>query len=222
MLLGVAVSVGALVWFAAGRTRDAQVPAVAPAGQAPAIGRTAGADAIDATAAVKAPTPLWRTVDPQTVAVKPPFADTWSQAGRVLLDVSGAAAAARTWQVGDRVRIDLPQLGERHEAPIDRLDQLGHSVAARGLMVDAGGQDRRFVVTVGPGRVFAYIDTAAGPYELVANDRLGWLLPSASMMAGFDYSQPDYWLPEAQPADGDFVRNAAPPGRRDAVRSNQQ
>ena len=126
----------------------------------------------------------------------PGYPGEWSTAGRVLVDVSGVVAAAPMWQVGDRLSIELPQLGANYESVIDRIDEgLGRSRSVRGLMAGNDGRSRRFVVTVGPGRVFAYIDTAEGPYELTANDRLGWLLPSSSMMAGFDASEPDYWLP---------------------------
>ena len=153
---------------------------------APAIGRSAP--------------PLWRTIGERPSDLDPPtYGESWSEAGRVLVDVSEAVAAARTWRVGDRVGVEIPQLGERYEGPIDRIDVgPGYASAARGLATDADGRRRRFVVTVGPGRVFAYVDTHAGPYELVGNDRLAWLLPSSSMMAGFDFSEPDYILPGAR------------------------
>ena len=86
---------------------------------------------------------------------------------------------------------------------VERIDHLGHVHSVRGLLVDGDGRERRVVVTVGPGRVFAYVDTAAGPYELIANDRLGWLLPSSSMMAGIDFSKPDYLLREVEQGDDD-------------------
>lgn len=53
-------------------------------------------------------------------------------------------------------------------------------------------------MTVGPQSVFAYIDTPRGPYELVGDNRLGWLLPTSSMLAGWDFSEPDYLLPERE------------------------
>ena len=152
----------------------------------------------------RALTPLWRVVDERTTTAKPAYADEWSEEGRVLVDVSGATYEARTWRVGDRVAIALPQLGEVYESTIDRIDEgPGHSRSVRGLIVGADGQRRRVVVTVGPGRVFAYIDTEDGPYELVADARIGWLLPSSSMMAGIDFSKPDYLLPERRGGNGD-------------------
>lgn len=142
------------------------------------------------------PTPLWRLVDGASAVSRPPYPSEWSEAGRALVDVSAAAAAASAWQVGDRVSMQLPQ-GPPYEGRIDRIDEWpGHSRAVRGLATAAGGPPRRFVVTVGPARVFAYLDTAEGPYELVADTRSGWLLPSSSMIAGFDYSKPDYIIPQ--------------------------
>lgn len=141
---------------------------------------------------------VWRAVDEQAVDVLPLYEDGWSEVGRTLVDVSGAVDAAGTWQVGDWMAVELPQLGETYESTVERIDRLGHVHSVRGLIVDGDGRERRVVVTVGPGRVFAYVDTAAGPYELVANDRLGWLLPSSSMMAGIDFSKPDYLLPDRE------------------------
>ena len=141
---------------------------------------------------------VWRAVDERAVDALPVYQDGWSEAGRALVDVSGAVDAAGTWQVGDRMAVELPQLGETYESTVERVDRLGHVHSVRGLLVDGDGRDRRVVLTVGPGRVFAYVDTAAGPYELVANDRLGWLLPSSSMMAGIDFSKPDYLLPDRE------------------------
>ena len=133
---------------------------------------------------------------------QPPYPSEWSEVGRALVDVSAAAAAASAWRVGDRVSMQLPQR-PAYEGSIDRIDEgPGYSRAARGLATAADGTPRRFVVTVGPTRVFAYLDTAEGPYELVADTRSGWLLPSASMLAGFDYSKPDYIIPQP-PADVD-------------------
>ncbi|MCY4060660.1 MAG: hypothetical protein OXG44_22010 [Gammaproteobacteria bacterium] len=147
-------------------------------------------------------TAIWRLVDEASTVVQPPYPSEWSEAGRALVDVSTAAAAASGWRVGDRVSMQLPQ-GPAFEGSIDRIDEgPGYSRAALGFAASADGTPRRFVVTVGPTRVFAYLDTAEGPYELVADTRSGWLLPSSSMLAGFDYSRPDYIVPQ-RPADVD-------------------
>ena len=111
--------------------------------------------------------------------------------------MAGAAAAAQAWQVGDRLTIPLPQTGDIWQPVIDEIDDgPGYSRAALGKVVDAEGHARRIVVTVGPTSMFAWIDTPDGSYELFAGSEFGWLLPSASIMAGFDFSEPDYILPE--------------------------
>ena len=147
---------------------------------------------------------LWRPADERTAERLPAFAADWSKEGRVLVDVSPAAAAAPNWRVGDAVAIVVPQLGERYETTIERIDEgPGGSRAARGLMLGEDGHSRRFVVTVGPMHVFAYVDTPQGPYELAGDNRLGWLLPTSSMLAGWDFSEPDYLLPERRDSEND-------------------
>ena len=146
---------------------------------------------------------LWRVVDEASVKVTPPYSKSWSETGRALVDVSGAASRANAWRVGDRLAIDLPQVGGIHEWTVERIDEGrdGRSRSVRGW-IDAGGdRPRRIVVTVGPGRVLAYIDTPRGPYELTGNARLAWLLPSSSMMAEIDFSKPDYILPDRRRGD---------------------
>ena len=72
------------------------------------------------------------------------------------MDVSGAAAAADTWQVGDRLAMPLPQLGETFDAGIERIVQgPGHSRSFRGFAVGTDEGRHRFVLTVGPTRVLA-------------------------------------------------------------------
>lgn len=148
--------------------------------------------------------PLWRAVNESEAQRKPRYADDWSKEGRALVDVSGAVAMASAWRVGDAVAIEVPQLGERFESRIERIDEGpdGRSRSVRGLIPSEDGPPRRFVVTVGPMHVFAYLDTARGPYELVGDNRLAWLLPSSSMMAGWDFSKPDYLLPERDGVGG--------------------
>ena len=142
--------------------------------------------------------PLWSPVDEGDVDRLPRYAPGWSPEGRVLVRVTEAARAAGGWQVGDRVTLPLPQLGVVHRSAIEKLRiGPGPSVSALGMVLGDDGRRRRFVVTVGPAHVFAYIDTRRGPYELTGDAELGWLLPSSSMMAGFDFSKPDYVLPGA-------------------------
>ncbi|MDE0680230.1 MAG: hypothetical protein OXI11_08465 [Gammaproteobacteria bacterium] len=196
--------VAALVWGAAYRGAPAPVTAshsADPDFVPPLPAEHSAGHALMPSAASSVP--LWRVLDERVAAFKPPYPADWSEDGRALVDVSAAARTASAWRVGDRVLMRLPQLGVAYEGGIERLDEgMGHSRSARGWATGADGRERRFVVTVGPTRVLAYIDTPEGPYELVADTRLGWLLPSASMLAGWDFSKPDYILPElpAEPA----------------------
>lgn len=205
--VAVAVTIGAVVvWRAAERHTPDPAPAIGDGGPdfalPPSVEPPAAEDPAPADAAEPS-MPLWRVVDEHATTVKPPYPAEWSEAGRTLVDVSGAAGTASAWQAGDRVSMQLPQLGVSYEGDIERLDEgPGYSRSARGWAVGADGRSRRFVVTVGPTRIFAYIDTVQGPYELVADTRLGWLLPSSSMLAGIDFSKPDYIIPQ-QPAGPD-------------------
>ena len=185
-------------------------PAVQNAGSnesTEALLETTGVDRIAPLAAgreLPSPGSLWKPADERTAERLPPFAAEWSEEGRMLVDVSGAMAAAPNWRVGDAVAIVVPQLGERYETTIERIDEgPGGSRAARGLMLGEDGHSRRFVVTVGPMHVFAYVDTPQGPYELAGDNRLGWLLPTSSMLAGWDFSEPDYLLPERRDGGND-------------------
>ena len=193
VLLGVA---GAFYFFEIEWRED-----VADGRSAAAAGR-AGAEARSAPVSASRPvagseTPLWQAVDERTLGTLPYFSGEWSPKGRVLVRVGGASAVAQAWQVGDRLAIPLPQTGETLRPVIDGIDNgPGYARSALGTAVDADGVSRRVVVTVGPESVFAYIDTPNGSYELFADSDHGWLLPTASMMAGYDFSEPDYVLPE--------------------------
>ena len=144
----------------------------------------------------------WRVVDESAIAIVPPYDDKWSSVGRVLVDVSSAVANAGSWRQGDLLILELPQIGETFEGSIDGItDGPGYSRSVRGLAPDVEGRHRRFVLTVGTTRVYAYIDTTDGPYELIANTRLGWLVPTSSLLAGFDFSEPDYIIPDRENED---------------------
>ena len=191
-----ALVIGAvLIWGTS--ERDAPAPPIASHSADPHSAPPLPGDELAWTQTAAPSMRLWRVVDEHAAAVKPSYPADWSEAGRALVDVSDAAATAIGWQVGDRVSMLLPQLGASYEGGIERIDEgLGYSRSARGWATGADGRERRFVVTVGPTRVFAYIDTVEGPYELVADTRLGWLLPSSSMLAGIDFNEPDYIIPE--------------------------
>lgn len=162
----------------------------APPGRGPQLGQRRGGG----------PSLLWRVADAGSVTAVPPYPASWSETGRVLVDVTAAASGAHAWRVGDRLTVELPQLGGVHEWTVEGIDE-GHdtrSRSVRGWIDSDGDRSRRIVVTVGPGRVLAYIDTLRGPYELMGNARLAWLMPSSSIMAGIDFSKPDYILSESQ------------------------
>ncbi len=141
--------------------------------------------------------PLWEALEETAVARLPDYAAEWSTEGRVLVRTSPAMAAAASWRVGDRLVLPVPQLGDLYRPLIEEIDDgPGLSRSALGRIRGEDGRLRRYVVTVGPAHVFAYIDTPRGPYELTGGRELGWLLPTSSMMAGFDFGEPDYILPE--------------------------
>jgi len=143
--------------------------------------------------------PLWRVLDEGSAPALPPYSASWSEAGRLLVDVTATSREAPAWRVGERLAVEVPQLGGVRQWTVEHIDE-GHDARSRSVRgwVDGDGQRWRIVVTVGPGRVLAYIDTPQGPVELTGNARLTWLVPSSSMMAGIDFSQPDYILPERQ------------------------
>ena len=203
LVVGIGAGVAGLVWETSD-CRDA-IPSASSYGVSPdspprqPMENPVGNEPIPQRA-VDPPAPLWRFVDKPDTVTKPPYPAHWSKAGRVLVDVSIAAERASAWQVGDSIAMQLTQSGASHQGSIEQInDGPGNSRSARGMAIAADGTPRRFVVTVGPTRVLAYIDTDEGPYELVANTRLGWLVPSSSMLAGFDFSKPDYIVPEQRP-----------------------
>ena len=86
--------------------------------------------------------PLWRVVDERTAGGPiPNFPSDWSRAGRTLVDVSATVRMAPDWRAGSGFRIDLPQLGERYDATIERIDRGidGRSQSVRGMAVDGAG-----------------------------------------------------------------------------------
>ena len=149
------------------------------------------------TSTVPGSAPLWRALKESSVTELPPYARDWSVEGRVLVSVEGAEDAAQDWRVGNRLAIPVPQLGETYFPLIEEIDEgPGHARSAVGRIAFPGGRFGRVVVTVGPQSLFAWLDTAHGAYELVGDAEIGWLLPRSSIVAGIDFSEPDYQLPE--------------------------
>ena len=142
-------------------------------------------------------------MDESLVARPPEYPERWSSEGRVLVRVSGALEASQSWQVGDRLTLPLPQRGANYRPLIEEIDEgPGYARSALGWITELEGPPRRFVVTVGRTSVFAFIDMPDGPYELLADQNWGWLLPSTSMMAGVDFSKPDQVPLDDGPAAG--------------------
>ena len=137
---------------------------------------------------------MWTAVDEATVANPPHYAAEWSVEGRALVRISDMASIP--WQVGDRLTLPLPQLGETYRPVIEEIDEAVGSRALLGKITGDDGHRRRYVVTIGPTAVFAFIDTPRGTYELMADRDHGWLLPSSSMMAAWDFSKSDIILRE--------------------------
>ncbi|MCZ0941865.1 MAG: hypothetical protein OXJ53_02280 [Gammaproteobacteria bacterium] len=140
------------------------------------------------------PAPLWRTIAPAALGALPPYEKNWSKEGRALVRMTTALEAARALDVGDMLTLSVPQLGEVRTSTIDEVSQGVGARSLLGLAEWADGRPQRWVVTVGPASLFAWIDTPAGPHELAIRDQYGWLLPSHNKMAGIDFSEPDYFV----------------------------
>ena len=170
-----------------------------PTGSGPEVQRVAAEPSPQAEPAVAAagrsdPDPLWRAVNEASLPALPPYGEDWSKEGRALVRMSADLEATRGLGVGDRLTLSVPQLGEVRSSAVE---QVSPGAGARSLLGRAAwgdGRPRRWVVTVGHGSLFAWIDTPAGPHELAIRDGYGWLVPSASKMAGFDFSEPDYFI----------------------------
>ena len=149
------------------------------------------------------PAPLWRPIGESALDRLPPYDEGWSKEGRALVGMYADLAATGALREGDRLTLSVPQLGEVRSSAIE---EVSHGAGARSLLGRAAwgdGRPRRWVVTVGSGSLFAWIDTPAGPHELAIRGRYGWLVPSVNKMAGVDFSQPDYFVLDR---DGRWVR----------------
>ena len=141
--------------------------------------------------ATQEPVAAWREADVDAATELPPYKEV--VAGRALVRVS---PALRSLDVGDPIAIAVPQLGETWETVVDEVERgPGAARSLIGALTESGGRRREFVVTTGNRYVFAWLDTPAGTYELVAPGELGWLMPSVNMDQHVDYSQPDYYIP---------------------------
>ena len=132
----------------------------------------------------------WRIMDPGTVDELPPYKEVVP--GRALVKVS---EALRLGMTGDRIALDVPQIGRTFDGIVERrdVDAFGN-VTYIGLVRESNGRDYRFVITAGASNTFANVGTSRGTFELVAYGELGWLMPTAGMDQHMDYSRPDYTI----------------------------
>ena len=127
-----------------------------------------------------------------------------------MVGLSADLATVRAMREGDRLTLSVPQLGEVRSSAIKAVSQGDGARSLIGRAAWSDGPPRRWVVTVGSGSLFAWIDTPAGPHELAIRGRHGWLLPSASRRAAYDFTEPDVIIPER---DGRRIRPlSGPPG----------
>ena len=152
---------------------------------------TSSAQRVAPPPAPREPVAAWREADIDAETQLPPYKEV--VAGRALVRVS---SVLRSLDVGDPIAIAVPQLGETWRTVVEEVERgPGAARSLIGALTESGGRRHEFVVTTGNRYVFAWLDTPAGTYELVAPGELGWLMPSVNMDQHVDYSQPDYYIP---------------------------
>lgn len=138
---------------------------------------------------------LWVSVEP--AAVDPADIPRLQGVVKDRVLVRMADIAPSDISVGDRVAVEIPQLGQTFTTVLERVERgPGSTRSAAGSATSPNGEQRIFVLTVGPRSSFAFIDTPLGSYELVANRRLGWLMPTLNMDQHVDYSKPHTYVIE--------------------------
>ena len=200
VMIAVLVATQIIYWWSSQREPGAD--ARKPVDQAPTSQREKAVVVATPSVAAQSPgVPIWRDVYEFSTTDLPAFPADWSMEGRALVRVAETLASAGSWRVGDALAIPLPQLDATYRAPIEEVvNGPDESRAFTGKIVGEDGRLRRYVVTVGPSSVFAFIDTPEGSYELVGGAEFGWLVPTTSMIAGVDFSQRDYFLPGEIPS----------------------
>lgn len=198
LVLAVAVFVGALLvlWMRMGGSIDRveSEPSDRNSNMATTTQIETSAANVAAAAPPAVPPALWHPVDVDSVDANdiPPYKEVVKNRALVRL-----ADGPRRWVVGERVSITIPQLGETYQPLIERVrDGPGDIRAYVGTLVERAGFRHSFVVTVGSRNTFANLSTPLGLYELVGNDKLGWLMPMVHMDQHVDYSKSDI-LPES-------------------------
>lgn len=138
---------------------------------------------------------LWVSVDPATV--DPADIPAYKEVVKDRVLVRMADIAPSDISVGDRLLVEVPQLGQTYPAVLERVEHgPGSTRSAAGSATGPNGEQRLFVYTMGPRSSFAFIDTPLGSYELVANPRLGWLMPTLNMDQHVDHSKPHTYVIE--------------------------
>ena len=133
-------------------------------------------------------------------AVKPNRVPVYKEIveGRVLVTLE---PGMWTWDVGEKISIEVPQIGKIYESVIDRVETgLGVNRSYIGRLID-NDRPYSFVITVGERNAFANLGTPQGSYELFGNTEYAWLMPMANMDQHVDYSKPDYFIPEESGSD---------------------
>ena len=135
----------------------------------------------------------WWEIDPESTNSMPTYKEVVK--GRVAVELAKGLLFKRE---GDQLTIVIPQLGETYQPIIEKIDQLWTGdVSYRGTLMSDEHRSYRFTLTVGQRHTFAHLGTPFGSYELVAQGRYGWLMPSANMDQHVDYTLPDYHIPDA-------------------------
>ena len=134
----------------------------------------------------------WVPVD--VGAVKPDQVPVYKEVveGRVLVTLK---PDMWTWDVGEQISIEVPQIGKMYESVIERVETgLGVNRSYIGRLID-DDHPYTFVITIGERNAFAHLGTPEGSYELVGNTEFAWLMPTVNMDQHVDYSKPDYYIP---------------------------
>ena len=150
----------------------------------------ASKDAAPAAPVPPKPMALWQPIP--VADVQPVDLPAYKEkvAGRVLVQLAEDLGG---WAVGDRIAIAIPQLRATYAPEVLRVARGPGSIRTyAGTLLTAGARDYSFVLTVSPRNTFAHLSTPQGIYELVGDDRFGWLMPQANMDTHVDHAVPDY------------------------------
>jgi hypothetical protein len=99
------------------------------------------------------------------------------------------------------LRFTIPQTGASYSALIDRERSLPSG--NRNLVGSLIGSEinRRVLITLGPGTVFATLNTPEGVYNLKGNRELAWVVASSELSRHEDSHVPDYTVKKLKNPD---------------------